>query len=352
MNNMIIGENSQENWKKDLLIIIRKGIDCLPFLSFLFIAIGLLYILFYTLRNNIPFPLSLSALPALLIIIAIIASGLMIISISVLFLPLIVTMGNDKNVTNYLSLNHDRSQLKKIFLYMRIFGNSILMIYFIFYLSVLFGNKLSMWYAIWPSYLYSLARTLCYCNNKFNPKNKFDFLSSLSLANFLTFIWTLFVIVLFGSVAKLYIDLNNKYLFHICYWLTAMFSLIFNYLQTMPNRTVVQNLKNPKVALILFLLLLLTPVFIPGLGGSLSEASLKVLKLGGGYKSTLFLSRASEKQLPSYIFASNNNNKNLVKTKKITVLLNIGEEIFFKLPEQETTFAINKKNVIFTEIEK
>jgi len=311
----------------NILTIVNGNIKILTITTTVF---GFFYLYLYTAKNGIPFPLSLSYLPTLLIINMGVALVILVFCLCIFLLPAIVQNSSTENAYSKIYPENNFRSIKNIRTYLRTFGWSLLLPMALVYISAIIPySKLAMYFLL-PAYFYALIRVAFYTWHVSEAEDKKEAVAITIWVHLISLYWLFFVIILtYKFIPKGISDLW----FYVGYFPFALILILINYALVYPKFNF-NRFFNKKTIFAIIIIVLISPILASPVGIFLTEKALFSLKLGGNYKAIFFLKNHKDTEYPSKIIEENN------RTKELQVILNVGEIKYLRLHENEENIEI------------
>ncbi len=301
---------------------------------------GFGYLFLYTAKHNLPFPLSLSSLPALLIVIMAVTVILILMFLCIVILPVLAKADTGKSY--YLQLFDGNIFTLTFFkTYFIITGLCILFPAILLYITALFPNVYILKYYFWPLFLLLLLCPLsisAYFVWKKSVEHKSDTVAHVFLINIISFIG----FFLFGLPILQFVLINiSKESFKIGYPLGLSILIFINFILVTPGLDL-SKYNNKKSFMIICSTIILFTLLVFPIGLFFTERSMSLLKLGGGYKSVFYIEKGVATNLPEFIMVDE------TKTKDLYVYLNIGDTKYVSLTKDpnKLIYGIRSKNIV------
>lgn len=304
------------------------------------IVTGFGYLFLYTTKHGIPFPLSLSSLPSLLIVVMAVAVFLGAIILCFMFLPVIAQ--SDRNTSCYYDLYEDKKfSLKNTKTYLEITGYCAFLPVLMIYLSVAFSfsSNYIIKYFLFPSFLYSLLSSSRYAWKLASDKKK-ETSGVVLLVNLLSCVWVSFLLlIILNNIPKGISD----WWFWIGYPIGMIVFASINYLLVVPLFSVWESI-NTRSFIALCVMIVFFPLLVSPIGSFLTDKSMYILKLGGGYKAIFYLYKNASSSMPKIVMSNKNENS----TKQVYVFLDIGDTKYVSLTndKKKVIYGIKAKDII------
>jgi len=302
---------------------------------------GFGYLFLYTTKHGIPFPLALSSLPSLLIATMAVAVVLGAIILCLMLLPAIAKSA--ASTSDYSNLfDKERFSKSNIKTYLETTGWCILLPVILLYMHAMFPQANIVTYFLWPSFLYALLSSIHYVW-KISKDKKKETAAVVLWINILSCVWIFSIVsIILKSIPH---GISNWW-FWLGYPAGLSILLIINYILIIPRFDIWENI-NRNSFIALFILSILFPLLISPIGEFLTDKSMYMLRLGGGYKSVFYLENNSADNMPKIIIDDKIKNS----TKQVYVFLNIGDTKYVSLTDEKNKeiYGIKSKSII-TEI--
>jgi len=288
------------------------------------LLLGFFNVCLYTVKNQIPFPIELSTLTSLLMVIA-----AMVIILNVLFSIIIMSpLLYHGNI--FIDVYPEKSilSLANIKTFLSHSGIFLLIVIILPFIDFISPFKNFEWIWLITSIL-GLIITNCLVFKNINgklEKGKKCFLFLLSALNIYSAIWIFLVIIFFPKIIPFTVS-------HYNYLPFGLMIIVANYLFMFPLKE--------KIAYFLIAGCFIMLVF----GGSFfTKRALFLLKLGGEYKAVYNIDQSKENEFPKALL----DNSKKGKTKELLILSNIGNTKYVKLSEDENNTVYGLKNSLIS----
>lgn len=302
---------------------------------------GFGYLFLYTTKHGIPFPLALSSLPSLLIATMAVAVVLGAIILCLMLLPVIAKAA--ASTSDYSNLFDGESFSKSnIKTYLRTTGWCIFVPVILLYMHAMLPKGNIVGSFLGPSFLYALFRSIYYVWKIAKDKKKETAAIALWI-NILSCVWIFFIVsIILENIPH---GISNWW-FWLGYPAVLFILLIINYILVMPRFNLWGNI-NKDSFVALCVLFVVFPLLISPIGQFLTDKSMYMLKLGGGYKSVFYLEKDVIGNMPESLIDDKMKNS----TKQVYVFLNIGDTKYVSLTDEKNKeiYGIKSKSII-TEI--
>lgn len=269
---------------------------------------GFINLIYFCKANNIPFPLSFSALSMVFIIITVITLLLCVAIICVFLAPAFF----QADLFEAIYQNDRYGLVKNILLFIGLSGLFILLVSFIPYVE--FKNWIPydikwLYKIIYSTLLVTTVLISIYIINKIISKDRLTYVIMVLAFNLISCLW---ILIVYFVLSKFFTSINQ---ISILTPILIVLMIPCIYLFTLP--------KSKKV---FYCFLLIGFSMTISFASDYTRKALEICKLGGGYKTIYYIEKNNIENIPDTILS----NIKTGETHEMSVLLNLGDMIYVR----------------------